>query len=220
MLVAGIGAAVVATCGPIDAIADRVQWAHAIQHLALQVVAAPLFVAGAPLHTLLAALPSSIRPAVARVTAGRIARAVLTPAAGWCAFVASGWIVHYSPLFDAALARPIVHAGEHGLLFGAAALFWWPVFGSPDMRRLGHLARVGYIAAAVPPTALLALTIYQAPRVLYAHYAGAAGALADQQAAGEIMWICGGAALVIAAAIAAVAWVRVEIAVARAEEAS
>lgn len=77
-----------------------------------------------------------------------------------------------------------------------------------------------YLFAAAPQNAFLGVSLYQAPRPLYPHYAALArirgGApLADQQAGGAVMWILGGLLLVVAMIAVAASWARHDARVAR-----
>ena len=79
------------------------------------------------------------------------------------------------------------------------------VAADPAPGRLSHPARILYLFLAMPAMAFLGLTLASAGHVLYPTYAqveGTAGALADQQLAGALMW--GGSMLLIVPALGVV----------------
>jgi putative membrane protein len=93
-----------------------------------------------------------------------------------------------------------------------AMLFWWPAIGvDPAPHRLRHPARLLYLFLAIPVMAYLGLAIANSPRVLYPWYAShlppwGANALADQGAAGTIMWVFGTFTMVPAMAVVLLRW--------------
>lgn len=131
-------------------------------------------------------------------------------------FAAVMWLAHFSPLFDAALEDELLHRIEHALFLGAALLFWWPVVGAdPSPHRLGHPARILYLALGMPLSSLLGLVIFSASTVLYPHYATlerswGMSPLEDQAWAGGIMWAGGDLAFVVAIVAAVAVWLRHE----------
>jgi putative copper resistance protein D len=62
----------------------------------------------------------------------------------------------------------------------------------------------------MPLQSFLGVAIFNADRVLYAHYAARAGALADQQLAGAIMWGGGDFFMLVALGAAVAGWFRAE----------
>ncbi|HEV3495508.1 MAG TPA: cytochrome c oxidase assembly protein, partial [Actinomycetes bacterium] len=143
---------------PVDARADATLAAHMAQHVALTMVAAPLLAAG------LRRLPR------------------MQPLLAWLAFAATGWLVHFTPLYDAATESLPLHVLEHALLLGTAVFFWAQVVG--PAATLSHPLRLLYLVVAMPQNTFLALAIYSSGRVLYPHYAGLRDPLADQRLGG------------------------------------
>ena len=189
---AGLATLAVALSPPVDARADATLAAHMVQHVALTMVAAPLLAAGLP----------------------RLAR-VVHPVVAWLLIAATGWLVHFTGLFEAATEHVPVHALEHALLFGTALLFWAQVVGPPASAagpggRLSHPVRLLYLVVAMPQNTFLALAISSSSRVLYPHYAAGRDALGDQRLAGGIMWVAGDLVLLAAVLLVAAAWARHE----------
>ena len=81
-LIVGLATVAVALSPPVEARADATLAAHMVQHVALTMVAAPLLAAGLG------------RAPVARLRIPRV-----HPLVAWLLFAATGWLVHFTPLF-------------------------------------------------------------------------------------------------------------------------
>jgi putative membrane protein len=189
---AGLAVIFVALQTPVDSGAATSFSIHMVQHLLLTMVAAPLLVLGAPVTL---ALLSSSRPARRRLLStlrSRPVRVLSSPIVAWTLFMVVLWGTHFSGLYELTLRDQGVHVLEHLAYLGSAVLFWIPVVGlDPAPSGLAHPARILYLFVAMPSMAFLGLAILSANHVLYATYGrvlGVAGALADQRAAGAIMW--------------------------------
>ena len=181
LFAAGLAVVALALLSPVATYAGALLSAHMVQHLLLALVAAPLLVAALP------GLPP------------------VHPLAGWAAFAAAGWAVHFSPLFDLALRNPAAHAAEHLVFLGSGLAFW------AAMRRLSHPARLLYLALAMPQNTFVALAVYSADRPLYGRYVEPARSwgppvLDDQRLGAGIMWVAGDVVLLAAVLVAAAAW--------------
>lgn len=205
---AGIAALGSVLLGPVDHLAGtRFVW-HMVQHLAVTMVAAPLLLLGRPMSLARRVAGPRARRAILPVLRG-IGR-LGHPAFAWSAFAAVLWASHFTFLYQGALESDAVHTFEHALYLGASLLFWLPVVDAePSRHRIGPAARILYVFLAGAASALLASTLVQSGRVLYPAYAGP-GALADQQAAGAVMWIAGGLLFLIVALLVAWGWARSE----------
>lgn len=203
-----------ALVGPLDAFNDDSLAVHMLQHLALTQIAAPLIVLGRPLHAAVRGLPPGTVAAVLRATVGRpaIRRALDVLSHPLAVFaLASGALVawHWPPAYAAALADGPLHALEHLTFLGTALWFWWVIIDPiPRRHRVGPHAAVGLCFATAAVGDLLGAVLALSPNVIYAPYRAARdpwglGPLADQHAAGWIMWL--GGALYFAAMLALVA---------------
>jgi cytochrome c oxidase assembly factor CtaG len=196
----------IALCSPIDALSEKLFWAHMVQHVLLLVIAPPLLLLGRPWVRLWRALPLDARRGLGRgLVAGRrarplrsAARALGSPVPSFVLFsvVLLAW--HVPVLFDATLRSSELHALEHSLFFGTALLFWKQVIDSAPLRApLTSAQRVGYLIGAMIVSWVLAVVLALAPHPLYATYAheaarpGGISAMADQQLAAGIMWVPG-----------------------------
>ncbi|MDQ2872153.1 MAG: cytochrome c oxidase assembly protein [Candidatus Eremiobacteraeota bacterium] len=208
--VCGTALMTAAVLPPIDAAVDASFAAHMVQHLVLTLVGPPLLLLGAPL-LLLVSLPSPrTGRAVSRIARHPVALALLSPVLGWLLFIGALWSVHFTALYELALRNEAAHVAEHLLLIATAILFWMPVVQvGYAPRPLPFPTRMLYLFLAIPPGAFLGLTIFSTRYVLYAHYEigrTPAQALADQQNAGALMWIAGGAVLFTAFMATAAMW--------------
>jgi putative membrane protein len=209
---AGAVAAGAALGPPLDPLSAWLLSAHMIQHLVLMLLAAPLLLIGTPLRLARQSGVPAIERAAGRVAHSRVLYAVTWPPAAWGLFAATLVGSHFSPLYEAALEHPAVHAAEHGLYLAAALIFWYPVVGlDPSPWRMGYGLRLLYLTAAIPVQSMIGAALSSATRPLYPHYVIAAAArgtsvIADQQVGGAIMWVGGGLPMVSALLLVAAAW--------------
>jgi cytochrome c oxidase assembly factor CtaG len=206
----GLAVIWVALQSPIDTYAGTRLSVHMAQHLLLTMVAAPLLVLGAPVTLLLrAATPAFRRRWVLPLLRSRPLRLLTAPVVSWAQFALVLWVSHFSPLYEAALRSPGIHALEHLLYIVSAVLFWSPVAGlDPSPRRLSHPARLLYLFLAMPQSSLLGLAMWGTDRVLYPSYQAALGpaALGDQHLAGTIMGSAGMLVMVPALGMVLLDW--------------
>jgi putative membrane protein len=200
---AGLAVVAVALVG-LDGAAHRTLRAHMAQHLLLVFGAAPLLMLGSPVALALRATGARARRVLRLGALGH-------PLAGFAALVVTMAATHLTGLYDAALRHPALHAGEHVAYLGAAALFWRPVLGAdPVPGRPGPVGRLLYLMLASGPLSLVGVAMESSRHAWYATYAGRPGALADQHAAGAVMWVGGGLALAAITVVAVWAALRRE----------
>jgi putative membrane protein len=198
----GLAALALAIAPPLDDAADRLFWAHMVQHALLQMVAPPLIVLGAPWLALSKPLSRSgrrragwwllhSRSASPLRAAGRV---LAVPSVAWALFLGAIWLSHLPAVFDFAAREPVFHELEHLLFLGLGLLFWSRVLDSPPFRaRVGGVRRFGYFVSAGLAEAALSVVILAAHAPLYAPYQAIVPrpehltALEDQQLGGAIM---------------------------------
>lgn len=211
---AGLAVIVLALTGPIDTAAATSFSMHMVQHLLLTMVAAPLLLVAAPLTLALRAWPGRPRRFLRAVLRSRLVRVITDPIVGWALFFIVIWGTHVTGLYDATLRNDGLHVAEHTAYVLTALLFWMPVISSdPLPSRLSYPARILYLFLAMPAMAFLGLTIASSRDVLvpvYARIEGVAPALADQQAAGAIMWVTSMVMVLPALVIVLFAWMRAD----------
>jgi putative membrane protein len=195
----GVAALLVALCSGLDGWADRLLSVHMVQHLVLTLVAAPLLVAGAPVALALRTLPRNQARGLARALRSRPARALAHPLCAFALLPALMLASHLTGIYELTLRHPLAHAAEHLAFLGAALLFWLPVLGAePLPHRPGPLGRLLYLLLAMPAMAAPGVVLTSDESVRYSAYLAPAralriDALADQHAAGAIMWVAGSA---------------------------
>jgi putative copper resistance protein D len=159
---------------------------------------------------LLGIVPIATARRIVAVLRSQAARAIGFPAATWALFIVTLWAIHFSGFFEAALEHEPLHILEHALYLTTALLFWMPVIAiGPTPWIEGPLAfpiRMVYLLVAMPAEGFLGFAIYGSNRILYPAYARAG--LADQQAAGELMWIGSGLAMFVAFMLVGLEWSR------------
>ncbi len=211
-------ALVVALVSPLDAMTGVLFSAHMVQHLVLMLVAAPLLVLSDFPLALLWALPRSqarrLGQGVNRAPAvSRVWRLLTHPAAAWLLFTAALWGWHAPALYEAALRDETLHAVEHCVFLATAMLFWWVLL---KRARPGHVhygMAIPYLFTTVLQSGVLGALMTFASRPWYSTYAPFVAAwgltpLQDQQLAGLIMWIPGGALFTLLTIGYFAAWLR------------
>lgn len=220
----GLAAIVLAVDSPVDAYADRLFWAHMVQHVLLMMVAPPLLLIGRPWPRLSRPLPLGVRRPLARtvLTGATLAPVrfalsrVARPLPSLVLFSATLLVWHLPALYDLTLRDGIAHDVEHALFFSTAFLFWVHLLpGATGRPRLSDGERVVYGTAALLVGWVLAVVIGFAPDPLYGAYAsladrpGGLSALADQQIAAGVMWVPGSVPYCIILFVAAFRWLGV-----------
>jgi cytochrome c oxidase assembly factor CtaG len=208
----GVAALVVALVSPLDALASALFAAHMGQHLLLTLVAAPLLAISAPLQTMGWGLPAHLRRRTGRWQ-GRVRRLLAHPAwpgAGLALYTIVFTLWHVPGLYDASLRSAAVHGLEHATMLGSGLAFWAPVV--RPRRTHGGLGVVLLFASLIASGVLAALFVF-APTPWYAHpptQVWGLTPLQDQQLAGAVMWVPGGAVYVAAGAVALMHWLRTD----------
>lgn len=167
--------------------AERLLWAHMVQHELLMVVAAPLLALGKPVEAWRWVFPL------------RIPKLLSDPGFAWGLHAVGIWLWHAPPLFEAAVRSPWLHLAQHASFFLPAAIFWWAVL-APSSRPLGAL--VALFTTMLHTGALGALMTFSRSS-WYAGYA-----LEDQQLAGLVMWVPAGLAYPAALLFVVSRWLR------------
>jgi cytochrome c oxidase assembly factor CtaG len=184
-----------------------------LQHEALMVVAAPLFVLARPLGAWAWALPQRWSRALGRFfhrPGWRTPWLVVTgPLAAWLVHALALWLWHIPSWFEAALASDGIHALQHASFFVAALLYWWSVLGA---RRNAGAAMASLFTTMIHTAALGAL-LALSPVAWYPTYADRTiafglDALEDQQLGGLVMWVPAGFGYVACGLAIALRWLR------------
>lgn len=190
----------IAIASPIDGFADNLLSAHMVQHFLLMSVVPPLILLAAPVVPMLRGLPKWIVSRfIGRVIALRWVRRtgdfLTTPAIAWLTFNATFLCWHIPAAYDFALRNEHVHDMEHICFLATSLLFWYVVL-HPWPSRIGHNSwgvLLFLLSADIVNTALSGFLVF-CNRPVYQFYFAApnpfhVSALADQVAAGVIMWV-------------------------------
>jgi len=212
----GLAVIGIALTSPIEAYEGQLFSVHMLQHMLLQLVAAPLLLLGAPATLALRAASPSVRRVLLGILHSRAVSILSFPLLAWVLFAAVNWGWHFSSLYDQALETPWLHNLQHATFMGAALLFWWPVIGADPARwRLPHPVRLFYLFLAMPQNSFLGVALMSAPAALYPHYLsngrdwGPTPAV-DQSVGGMLMWVGGDVVFLLAMGLVVAAWVRAE----------
>ena len=212
----GLAALVVALVSPIEAYEGQLFSVHMVQHMLIELVAAPLLLLGRPITLMLRVASTSVRRVILRVLHSAPMRILAFPVVAWILFAAVNWGWHFSSLYDVALEIEWVHYLQHASFLIAALLFWWPVLDAdPGPWRLIHPVRLLYLFLAMPQNSFLGVALLSAGDPLYSHYvtnvrAWGPSVLEDQQLGGVIMWVVGDVAFLAGMAAVVVSWMRHE----------
>jgi len=192
----------IAIASPLDTLDGLLLVAHMTQHLILMSVVPPLLLLGAPAVPLLRALPRSalrdgLGPFFRAPLLHEVFRLLTHPVFAWLAMNISYLAWHVPAPYEFALRSPGWHEVEHACFLGTSLLFWFPVIQPwPSVQRGSRWAMLPYLVGADLVNTALAASLTFSPRVLYPSYAVVPrifgmSALADQEAAGALMWVVG-----------------------------
>jgi len=191
-----------ALVSPLHRAGERSFALHMLEHELLMLVAAPLLVAAHAHGVLLWSLPQRARAATARWLRTRgVARAwrwLSDPLVATALQAIALCVWHAPPLFDRALRSNGWHIAQHVSFLVAALLFWSAMF-EPRRRRTRPMTIVACLFATTLIGAALGALMAFSSSPWYSGYRalglGAFGlsAVDDQQIAGLLMWIPGGA---------------------------
>jgi putative membrane protein len=200
LFAAGWATLAAATASPLHEAGERSFAFHMIEHELIMLPAALLLVLARPGPVLLWAFPSRVRTlfaATARGGRGLWALASAPVAATGLQALAL-WAWHMPPLFDRALQSQGWHIAQHLSFLLTALLFWWAMAHGRAGRHGYGLAALCLFLTSLVGGALGALMAVSASP-WYAPYAAMGmnpwglGPAEDQQLAGLVMWIPGGA---------------------------
>jgi putative membrane protein len=203
---------------PLHELGGRSFTAHMIEHELLMLLAAPLIALSRPIGVLMWAWPASLRLAAARLSRqswfNAVWRSISSPLGASLLQAAMLWLWHAPAFFDRALASEGWHATQHLSLLFSALLFWWAINGASSLRHRHGVAAFWLFFTSMHSGLLGALMALSASpwysRYVAMGMSGTAGLtpLEDQQIAGLIMWIPGGAVHAIVALIYLSRWFR------------
>jgi putative copper resistance protein D len=186
---------------------DSVFLIHTVQHLLLMNFAPILLVLGAPMTL---ALQSSSRPTqerLLRLLHHPVVEVITHPAVVVTLAYATMIMYFLTPLYRLSLEHDWLHVLFHFHFLASGFLFWWLVVGlDPSRWRLSHGQRLAALAAGIPVTAIIGVTLTGA----HASVAPAFHTVGDTHAGGSVLWVAGELTTLVALGIAAYQWMRYE----------
>jgi putative membrane protein len=197
--VLGLLALWVAIGSPLAAIDHELLLIHMVEHLLVAAVAPPLIWLSAPVLPIWLGVPHWLGCRAHRAIASgafQPLRLLFThPITPW--FAASltilGW--HIPAAFELAQQSPSWHWLQRATFLATGLVFWWPVIRPwSAVAQVPHAAVPLYLFAATLPCDALSAFLVFCDRVVYRQYLVephhfGMSALADQQAAGAVMWV-------------------------------
>ncbi len=197
-----------ALLSPIDALADQYLFsAHMLQHLLLAAVAPPLLLLG---------IPNSLWEGISQRLPGP-ERILSRPVLAWLVGVGTLTVWHFPTLYNATLENDAIHVFEHLCFLISASIFWYPIVRG----RLAAPTALIYLMGATHVMTLLGIVLAYFPHLLYPAYAQPTDSLGilklirsgwgisardDQEIAGLMMAVPGGAAYLTAIFVLVVRW--------------
>ncbi|MFL6861618.1 MAG: cytochrome c oxidase assembly protein [Allosphingosinicella sp.] len=204
-----------AVASPLHQAGEHSFTMHMIEHELIMLPAALLLVLARPGPVLLWAFPASVRSGFASIArSGKGLWAILSgPVAATALQAAALWLWHMPPVFDRALESEGWHVAQHLSFLLTALLFWWAM-------AHGRTGRTGYglvavclffttvIGGALGALMALSSSPWYAPYAALGLTPAGLSPAEDQQLAGLVMWIPGGAFHAAAALFFAYQWLR------------
>jgi putative membrane protein len=177
---AGLALLLATAVTPVYALSFHLLSVHLLQNIVLAEWAPALLVLG---------VPPALAGSIGRV---RAVRTLTHPAVALPLWLASYFLWHLPPAYDAALRHPdtLLHL-EHASYLATGILLWWPVLQN-EPHRVAPQHRAFYLFAAFLLASPLGLLLALLPDAVYAWYDGGfpewdVSALTDQRIAGVTM---------------------------------
>lgn len=205
----GVGTVFVVTCTGVGTYALSVFSVHMVQHMALNMIAPLLILLGAPMTLFLRTLRTPARRTVLRSMEAPAVRLLAHPVVSTLFFVASLYVLYFTPLFEAAMANHWGHLLMQAHFFLSGLLFFWfMVAVDPIPRSINGAPRVPLLLVVVVAHTVFAMVLVFGRTVLGGDYfvdqdlPWLPSRLDDQALGGALAWFLGEATT-----IAVLAWI-------------
>ncbi|GGL61327.1 hypothetical protein GCM10010129_01130 [Streptomyces fumigatiscleroticus] len=157
----GLALVAVALLPPVASFAHADFRGHMVQHLLIGMYAPLALVLGAPVTLLLRTLPAVRARRLSRVLHGRPARLLTHPAVALGLSTGSLVVLYFTPVYNAATARPAGHWLLHAHFLLSGCLFAHVVAGpDPAPARPGVRARLVVLGVAIAAHAVVSQLMY------------------------------------------------------------
>lgn len=192
---------------------------HMVQHMVVGMLTPIFLVAAAPVTLLLRALPArgagaAVRRGVLGLLHSRYARVMTSPVVTVGLFVASLYVLYFTPLLDLAMATHTGHVLMVVHFIAVGVLFFGPIIAvDPWPRNSSAGARLLEMLVATPFHAFFAVAVMSAGTALSNHYLTIAQSLGvdaveDQRLGGGIAWASGEIPILVVAGFVFAQWIR------------
>jgi len=174
---------------------------HMVQHMVISMVSPILILLGAPITLALRALPvagrgrrKGPRELLLALLHSRYMRIVTHAAFTIPLFIASLYVLYFTPLFDFLMESKTGHIAMMCHFLAVGLIFFWPIMGvDPGPNRPGYLMRMLELFAGMPFHAFFGIALMMASEPMVEAYKNPPAslgidALSDQNAAGGIAW--------------------------------
>jgi putative membrane protein len=209
---------IAALVSPLDALSESLFSAHMVQHLILMLVSAPLLVISDFQLALLWTLPRRRARLLgsgfnqSRPVSG-VWRVLNNPVLVWILFTMVMWLWHAPLFFQAALHNELIHTLEHLTFLITAMLFWWVLFKHTRPDHIHYAMTIPFLFLTVLQSGILGALMTFTSQPWYPYYSDFVAywgltPLQDQQLAGLIMWMPGGAVFTLLTIGYFAAWLR------------
>ena len=191
---------------------------HMTQHMVLSLITPLLLLIGSPVTLALRTLPrgqgtaGAPRALLLDALHSRFARAVASPFFSIPLFIASLYGIYFTPLFDWLMSNPVGHEFMLAHFVVVGLLFFGPIVAQdPWPRTISHPGRLLELFLPVPFHAFFGIAIMMAESLVvttFAHPPAGWGidTMADQNAAGGIVWGFGELPTVLVFAVVFFSW--------------
>ncbi|GAA0915100.1 cytochrome c oxidase assembly protein [Streptomyces thermoalcalitolerans] len=198
--VTGVLSVLLVMCTRLNDYGMAVFTVHMVQHMVISMLSPILILLGSPVTLALRALPvagrgrTGPRELLLALLHSHYMRVVTHPLFTIPMFIASLYVLYFTPLFDWLMESKTGHVAMMVHFLATGLVFFWPIMGvDPGPHRPSHLMRMMQLFAGMPFHAFfgIALMMGNTPMVgTYSHPPASLGidALADQNAAGGIAW--------------------------------
>lgn len=211
---AGLVAIFIALDSPLAVLGEHYLFsAHMLQHMLLEFAAAPALVAGLARRDLERTLQTRI--------GGPILRFFARPLLAFVAGMATLWVWHLPPLFEATLHHQGIHILMHLSFLATGAWFWFPLLAKAPVLRLKPIPSLVMLFSGALLNSVLGIILSFAAPGLYPTYLHPSdpdgvlhvirdqwgfSAAFDQTLGGVLMWTIGGVIFLTALVFVLARW--------------
>lgn len=216
---AGCLVLLLAACSGVNTYAHATFSVHMGQHMALNMVAAPLLVVGAPFTLAARALPAAVTPGprewLLAVARSPLVRALTHPFVTLVVYAGTLFGIYLTPAFEVVAQYHWAHLLTSVIVLGTGYFFFWAVLGVDEgPARPPHLVRLGMLVVLMFVNALFGVVVTTTDQVLggtwytYLSMPWVSSLAHEQQVGGLISWLGGEVPMLLAAVALLVQWSR------------